>query len=101
MLQRNDTGYPITSYDVGRVIGPGEEFEFPKHITGCTVLDEPAADPGAEPAEDSGPEPAEDDATPQQPAEDGATGADEDTSPPSEAPEGNPATTTGSEGEVA
>jgi hypothetical protein len=59
---RNDSGYPLNSIDLGRVIDPGEEFEHTEYITGCTDLDAPgpAADaaaqgtPAAQPAGPAG-----------------------------------------------
>lgn len=80
MRQRNDTGYPLNSPDMGRVITAGEEFSHPGHITGCTDLAEP--DSGGREAA-SPPEP------PQPPV-----AADP-------GPERKPKTTTGTEGEVA
>lgn len=100
MLQRNDTGYPITSYDMGQEIWPGEVFDFPEHITGCTILGQPdagdaSAEPPTEPAE-AAELAAPEDATPQQPAE------DEGAPPPGDdAPQGDPETDMGSEGEGA
>jgi hypothetical protein len=41
MRLRNDSGYPLNAQDLGRVIGPGEEFEHSEYITGCTNLDQP------------------------------------------------------------
>lgn len=103
MLQRNDTGYPITSYDVGQVIYPGEVFDFGEHITGCTDLDQVAEDATAleQPAEAAEPGPAPEDTTPQQAAEDGGDATQDASLPDSDAPQGDPETTTGSEGEVA
>ena len=37
--QRNVSGYPLNSLDLGRVIGPNEEFEHDVLITGCLDLD--------------------------------------------------------------
>ena len=47
--QRNETGYPLNSLDLGRQIGPGEEFTHDVLITGCVDLDAPETPP--EPAE--------------------------------------------------
>jgi hypothetical protein len=42
MRLRNDSGYPLNSPDLGRVILPGPDvFESPVYITGCTNLDAP------------------------------------------------------------
>lgn len=70
MRLRNDSGYPLNSPDLGRVIPPGpEEFESPVYITGCTRLDEPEpenqGDDDGQPAGDSN---TSDDSTPGQPA---------------------------------
>ena len=37
--QRNVSGYPLNSLDLGRVIGPNEEFEHDVLITGCLDLE--------------------------------------------------------------
>jgi hypothetical protein len=50
--QRSDSAYPLNSPDLGRVIGPHEEFEHGSLIAGCTALDAPPAgdSESAEPA---------------------------------------------------
>jgi len=39
--QQNMSGYPLNSLDLGRTIGPYEEFEHDVLITGCRDLDAP------------------------------------------------------------
>lgn len=58
--QRNDSGYPLLSNDLGREIAGGEEFEYPELITGCTDLEPPEPAPAEE---DGGPAGAGEDTT--------------------------------------
>lgn len=66
---RSDQDYPITVNDLGRVVGPREEFDWPGYdpavhgaVAGCTRLDEPqeaAQDAPAPPPAPAGQGPAQ------------------------------------------
>lgn len=87
---RSDQDYPITVSDLGRVVGPRQEFDWPGYdpavhgvIPGCTRLDEPE-EPAANP---SGPPPGPEAGKPSAPAS-GPPGPDDSNPQPATAPDG-------------
>ena len=38
---RNDTGSVLNALELGLAIGPGEEFDSPLHVPGCTDITPP------------------------------------------------------------
>ena len=60
---RNNDGNVLVVNDLGRTVGPFEEFDFPGYdpevhgpVAGCTRIDAPAAKPSAKPAAGTGAE---------------------------------------------